>query len=397
MLKYRLLGNYITLKRGHDLPHAQRIVGHVPIVSSSGITGFHNVAKVEPPGVVTGRYGTLGEVFYIDKSYWPLNTSLYVQDFKGNHPRFIAYYLQTILRASMNSAGAVPGVNRNVLHKIKVAPLPLYKEQQKIAAILTAYDDLIENNRQRIALLEQMAEEIYREWFVRLRFLHIPGHKHTPVHKGVPDGWTEEPIEDAFEFTGGGTPSKNDSQLWTDGEVNWYTPSDITGTASIFHFSSNDKCNEEGVRRSSARMFPAYSIMLTSRATIGAIGINTTPACTNQGFITCIPNERYPLTLLYHWLKLATPHFEMLSSGATFMELTKGTFKKITVLRPSDALVNEFERIGRENFRLVETLQRENLELTETRNLLRNRLISGKLRVDNLDIQFPPSMQAASA
>ena len=80
------LGEFLTLKRGYDLPSNQRQEGEVPIVSSAGITGRHSVAKVEGPGVVTGRYGTLGQVFFINEDYWPLNTALYVQDFKGNTP-----------------------------------------------------------------------------------------------------------------------------------------------------------------------------------------------------------------------------------------------------------------------------------------------------------------------
>jgi len=88
------LGAVLTLQRGHDLPNTQRKDGEVPVVSSSGITGRHNVPKASAPGVVTGRYGTLGEVFYIEQDYWPLNTALYVKDFKGNQPRYIAYHLK---------------------------------------------------------------------------------------------------------------------------------------------------------------------------------------------------------------------------------------------------------------------------------------------------------------
>ena len=179
------LGDMISLKRGYDLPHRERVNGKFPIVSSSGISGFHKEAKVKGPGVVTGRYGTLGEVFYIPENFWPLNTSLYVQDFKGNSPRFISYFLQTLGLDSQNIAGAVPGVNRNALHKLMVRKPPL-SVQRKISAVLSAYDDLIENNAHRIALLERMAEGIYREWFVRLRF---PGHEQAAFHKGIPAGW----------------------------------------------------------------------------------------------------------------------------------------------------------------------------------------------------------------
>lgn len=137
--------------------------------------------------------------------------------------------------------------------------------------------------------------------------------------------------------------------------------------------------------------------MMTSRATIGAIGINCQPACTNQGFITCIPNERYPLTYLYHWLKLAKPHFEMLSGGATFAELTKGTFKRIRILTPDIDLVAKFEMLVRPVFDEIEVLTKANRKLRNTKDGLLPRLISGKLRVDQLDIQYPPSMVAELA
>ena len=155
------------------------------MVSSSGITGFHNQAKAEPPGVVTGRYGTIGEVFYLERDYWPLNTALYVVDFKGTHPKFAAYFLKNALRDYQSDKAAIPGVDRNVVHSFKVR-VPDSDTQERIASILTAYDDLIENNRRRMGLLEESARLLYREWFVRLRF---PGHEHTRIVNGVPDGW----------------------------------------------------------------------------------------------------------------------------------------------------------------------------------------------------------------
>jgi type I restriction enzyme S subunit len=179
------LGDVIRLKRGHDLPASARVPGAVPIVSSSGVTGFHNVPKVTGPGVVTGRYGTLGEVHYIEDDYWPLNTALYVEDFKGNLPRFVAYLLMTLELGSQNSAGAVPGINRNVLHQMKVRiPTPI--TQRRIVEVLGTYDALIAINQRRITLLEDAARRLYREWFVHLRF---PGHESVPVKDGVPQGW----------------------------------------------------------------------------------------------------------------------------------------------------------------------------------------------------------------
>ena len=124
------LGDFITLKRGYDLRTADRNeYGNVPIISSSGLMTYHTEAKAEPPGVVTGRYGSVGEFFYIDEPYWPLNTTLYVKDFKGNNPFFIYYYLQILNFKKFIDKTSIPGVNRNDLHRIKVS-IPPVSEQR---------------------------------------------------------------------------------------------------------------------------------------------------------------------------------------------------------------------------------------------------------------------------
>ena len=310
-------------------------------------------------------------------------------------PMFLHLYLklpEVMSWVENQAVGAtMPNLNTKILRSVPIRyPVNVYHQQQ-IAAILSAYDDLIENNDRRIALLEKMAEEIYREWFVRLRF---PGHKQVTFHKGIPEGWEMVEIGKAFEVTGGGTPSKEELKYWTDGNINWYTPSDITASNGVFIFNSVLQCTEEGLNNSSTRLFPAYSIMMTSRATIGAIGINTTIACTNQGFITCIPNQKYPIAFLYYWLKLNKSYFEMLSTGSTFAELSKSTFKKISILTPQNLLIQEFTQKVMPMFSVIENLIKEVENLKQTRDRLLTRLISGKLSVEDLDIHFPPSMTA---
>src|SRR5688572_15825116 len=102
------LGDVIQLKRGCDLPNAERRPGPVPIISSSGQSGWHDEAKAKGPGVVTGRYGTIGEVFFIRQDFWPLNTTLYVRDFKGSDERFISYLLRFLNFQSFNDKSSVP-------------------------------------------------------------------------------------------------------------------------------------------------------------------------------------------------------------------------------------------------------------------------------------------------
>ena len=133
-------------------------------------------------------------------------------------------------------------------------------------------------------------------------------------------------------------------------------------------------------------MFPPFSVMMTSRATLGVISINTTEACTNQGFITCIPNENFPLYTLYYWLRENVEYFISLGTGATFKEITKGVFKTIELTVPSRAIVTQFEDTVKTIAFQVLNLQRKNATLRRTRDLLLPKLISGEMDVSELDI-----------
>lgn len=362
---------------------------------------FHEKIRksaLHPGDVAVVRTGYPGTACVIPKGLEVSNCSdlVIIRPGKQLNPYFLCAIFNSTFGRDLvggNLVGAAQQhFNITVAKELKFL-LPSRAVQDKIAVILSTYDELIENNQRRIALLEKMAEEIYREWFVRLRF---PGHEKVKKVKGVPEGWKLVKLESAFKFTGGGTPAKKVNRYWDGGDVNWFTPSDITGANGIFLERSGEQCTEEGFNSSSAKMFPAYSVMLTSRATIGAVGINLTPACTNQGFITCIPNAQYPLPYLYHWIKLAKPHFELLSGGATFAELTKGTFKRIEILTPPESIITELVRIESPLFKAIENHLKANNKLIETRDKLLPRLISGKLSVEHLDIQFPPGMEESA-
>lgn len=182
--------DFVILQRGFDLPVSKMKEGDVPVLGSNCIVGYHNESKVDLPGVVTGRSGTLGLVQYTESPFWPHNTALWVKDFKGNYPKFVYYMLQTLHLERFNGGASVPTLNRNVLDTLKLR-IPKYDVQHKIASVLSVYDDLIENNNRRIKLLEESARLLYQEWFVRLRF---PGHEHTRIVEGVPEGWTIQKV-----------------------------------------------------------------------------------------------------------------------------------------------------------------------------------------------------------
>lgn len=186
------LNEFITLQRGFDLPEEQRKPGSIPVVASRSIVGFHSEKRVEAPGVVIGRSGSIGGGQYLDEPFWPLNTTLWVKDFKGHNPRYVYYLLKSIDFTSFNVGAGVPTLNRNHLAGIKVKNIS-HDQEIKIANTIAKYDDLIENNKRRIALLEESARLLYREWFVRFRF---PGHEHIKIIDGLPEGWTKVKYED---------------------------------------------------------------------------------------------------------------------------------------------------------------------------------------------------------
>lgn len=271
---------------------------------------------------------------------------------------------------------AQPNANAKdlTLFKFFLPPQPI---QQRIADIISTYTELIEVNNQRIKLLEETARELYKEWFVRMRF---PGYKNSTLKKGIPDTWKLKKVNSTFEILGGGTPKTGKQEYWN-GNINWFTPTDITGSDGIFLLESSNKITTLGLEKSSAKLFPAYSIMMTSRATIGAVGINTTPGCTNQGFITCLPNETVPYTFLYFWILNNKESFEILGTGSTFLEITKGTFRKMNILLPDEKLIKKFHQQTDPIFKQIEILLKQNTQLKEIRDRLLPRLISGKLQL----------------
>lgn len=371
------LGDVLTLKRGYDLTEAQRQPGDVPVVSSSGITGSHNLAMVGGPGVVTGRYGTMGEVFYVDRDFWPHNTSLYVRDFKGNDPRFIAYFLRNVLRGTNSNKAAVPGVNRNDLHE-RMVLVPDVQTQGRIIEHLQALDEGIENNRRRIALLEQSARLLHREWFVHLRF---PGHEHFKTRDGVPDGWERKLIGDVAKTVGGGTPSTAISAYWDDGDITWFSPTDLTNNDCLALLDSSKKITEAGLKNSSAKMLPPETILMSSRASIGYFGMHDKPACTNQGFISLIPHsEKYRYYLLYN-LMSRKGEIESKAGGATYKEINKSTFRAMPIVWPNGELAEEFYEFADSVMRQVRNLKRQVEALRQARDLLLPRLMSGDIQL----------------
>lgn len=344
------LGDVLTLKRGYDLPEAQRQEGDVPVISSSGITGSHNVAMVKGPGVVTGRYGTMGEVFYVETDFWPHNTALYVQDFKGNDPRFISYFLKANLRGTGGGdKAAVPGVNRNELHERRVRA-PDTDTQERIVGQLLPIDDLIENNCRRIALLEQSARLLYREWFVYLRF---PGHEHVKVVDGVPAGWERKPLGDIAKLNYGKALKAEQREA---GAFPVYGSSGIVGN----HKAALSKGPGIIVGRKG-------NVGKTFWSSSGFFPIDTVY------FVDAEASNLY----LYHALQNA----QFISTDVAVPGLNRDFAHSRPILIPPAPLLNEFLESVTPMHQQIDKLMLYNTKLREARDLLLPRLMNGEIQV----------------
>jgi len=258
--------------------------------------------------------------------------------------------------------------------EINIPPLPI---QQRIASILSAYDDLIENNRRRIQLLEHAARLLYREWFVYLRF---PGHEHVTITDGVPEGWMTKKIADVCETVGGGTPSTKVSEYW-EGDITWIVPSDITKNDCLAQLDSERKITEKGLRESSAKMVPAETILMTSRASVGFFALMDFEVCTNQGFINIIPHEdELRMYILFNLMSRVT-EIRSNAKGTTYPEISKGRFRGMDVVVPSKPIVSEFMRFASDIIQQVRYLKRSTLQLKAARDLLLPRLMNGAVTV----------------
>ena len=396
---------------GSQLHSSDYVPDGIPVVMpkniADGRVSAEDIARVRPDDVlrlsqhilhkgdiVYGRRGDIGRHALITRREegWLCGTGCMRVSLGDQvvYPEYLHYYLNqqavTTWIANQAVGATMPNLNTDILRSVPVR-YPHQAIQRKIVSILSAYDDLIENNLRRIAVLEEMARTIYREWFVEFRY---PGRGSEPLVESeaglIPRNWEAGPIGSLVETMGGGTPSTSKLEYWENGSITWYTPSDLTASNAMFITSSSRKITELGLRSSSAKLFPPYSVMMTSRATIGVVSIATTEACTNQGFITCIPNDRVSSYHLYFWLLDNRQMITSLASGATFKEINKTVFRQLPIAVPPEGVAEAFTRMVSPVAGLVEVLLKQNTALHHTRDLLLPRLISGELDVSNITI-----------
>lgn len=358
------LSEVVTLQRGFDLPHHARRPGPFPVLTSGETGGFHDEGPIEGPGVTIGRATNLGQPKWSEGKFWPHNTTMFVKDFKGNLPRWVFHFFQNTDLAGYDSGSVQPMLNRNYIAHVPVL-VPPVGEQRAIAEVLGALDNKLAANNKLAGTAERLVVAEYQR-----RIRHVP--------------LSEQTFGDTAKVSGGGTPSTSVPEFWN-GDVPWATPTDVTGLQGPYLSSTSRRISDAGLNACASDLYPAGAILMTSRATIGAFALAQVPMSVNQGFI--VVQSHYPELRLwfFHEMQSRVDEFVSLANGATFLELSRGNFKKFKVRLAEPRVMKEFAALAEPLHAAAANALSENTKLSTIRAALIPQLMSGKLRVKDAE------------
>ena len=367
------LEELVFFQRGYDITKAEQSPGDIPVISSSGITSYHSEPRAHGPGVVIGRKGSLGTIHYVDGPYWPHDTTLWSRNLNHNNPRFVYYFLHTIGLERYDVGNSNPTLNRNHIHGLPIA-IPDHRIQERIASILSAYDDLIENNKRRIRLLEQSARLLYDNWFVHLRF---PDHEHAAISNGIPEGWEMKPLGELTDINRRNYRSGN-----LPDEVNYI---DISSVNRGRITARNSMSSNDAPGRARRIATSGDVIWANVRPNLCAYALVLDPKendVLSTGFTVLSPH-RIPFSYLYLFVTTDqfVSHLINHATGVGYPAVRAADFGRATTLLPSETVLKHFHCLTAPLFRMVSVLEQEIQSLRKTRDLLLPRLMNGEITV----------------
>ena len=252
---------------------------------------------------------------------------------------------------------------------------PPLEIQHRIADILSAYDDLIENNQKQIKLLEEVAQRLYKEWFVDLRF---PGHENTKIVDGVPEEWSIYPFSSKVDIMSGGTP-KTSIPDYYNGKIPFYTPKDNDG--AFFAYKTQMNITEGGLKNCNSRLYPPKTVIITARGTVGKTTILAVPMAMNQSCYALKMKENDAPYYLFFALNNEIKALQTMANGGVFNTIIGKTFDSINIQIPKDPLIYGFEETVRPFMEQIKNKLQANSKLVEARDRLLPKLMSGEVKV----------------
>jgi len=331
-----------------------------------------NAVLVAMYGANVGQLGWLRKPATLNQAI----CGLVVDDKKADW-RFVFYsLLKDRGELTVQAQGAAQqNLNQDLIRQFEI-PIPPLPVQQRIAGILSAYDELMENSQRRIQLLETMARALYREWFTEFRF---PGHEKlsrvaSPVGN-IPHGWEVVAFTDIVNVLSGGTPKTNVAEYWG-GEIPFFTPRDVP---DCFYIQDTAKhVTELGLSKCTSELYPPDTVFITARGTVGKVALPSVPMAMNQSCYALRGMRGIPQRFLFLMTLHQVDYLKTNTGGATFDTIVVDTFRRMTVVKPSPDIIARFVAHTDAMFEQINTLQCQAQNLRVTRDLLLPRLIAGQ-------------------
>jgi type I restriction enzyme, S subunit len=352
-------------------------------------------SKVNQWDVIFGMIGTIGEVF-LEKStkidYAIKNVGL----FKCGNELFgtwLFFFMKSdiakeYIRKS-RSGTTQEYITLELLRKFPIIYPKNIAEMKRIIKVLSTIQNRIDLNRLINKNLEAVGEAVFRHWFIDFEFPNEIGKPYKSsggeiifnerLGLEIPKRWTASVLTDIAEITLGGTPKRSESRYW-DGNVNWASAGDIANSDNLYIFNTPERITEEGVQNSNAKVLPSETIVVTARGTVGEIRLLGAPCSVNQTCYALSPESNADSYFLYYVLKKSISQMTALSHGTVFETITMKTFAEIIVTIPSLEKLTAFNNLVRPLFNRLKNNTQENATLSEIRDRLLPKLMSGKIR-----------------
>ncbi len=391
-------GDVATLEYGKAIRDYQNAKGEFPVYGTNGAIGWHHAPLCNSAGVVIGRKGAYRGIHYSKKPFFVINTAFYLKPKTQVNMKWAYYCLLTYDINGMDSGSAIPSTSRDEFYKLPVR-LPSLNEQERIAEVLSIFDDRIALLRETNATLEAIAQALFKSWFVDFDPVHAKQQGIAPVGLDeataalfpdsfeesalglVPKGWRVAPVGDVVESVGGGTPDTKEPSYWESGIHCWTTPKDLSGIHAPVLMTTERKLTIKGLAKVSSGLLPTGTLLMSSRAPIGYLAIAQVPLAINQGYIAILPNSQLPPLYMLFWCRQNMEIIKGRANGSTFMEISKKAFRPIPALVPPMPVIEAFVGVAGTLFnRLVEN-EKQAQTLATLRDTLLPRLISGQLRL----------------
>ena len=326
-------------------------------------------------------------MYFVDGKYWPHNTALYVQDFKGNNPKYIYYLLTCLGRIRTSDKSAVPGVNRNELHEMSIPAIDDKDDQSAIANILSSIDAKIELNNRINSELEAMAKTLYDYWFVQFDFPDANGKPYKSsggkmvynevLKREIPEGWEVETISKIAKTILGGTPSTENKDYWENATTPWLSSAE---TAMFPIVSSEQMITEKGLRNSSATLLKKGTVVISIVRYIrpSILGID---AATNQSVVGVTECKKFKSSFIYPYFCSEVPRLMTLRTGAQQPHINKRVIDNSPIVVPAEQILREYYKTADPIIEKLMLNAFANKQLTELRDWLLPMLMNGQVTV----------------